>query len=290
MILAGSSMTGRLLKLRGEGGSPAGRDTSKSAMRPLFGTASPMLLYGPPGQAVAEVPPRPSGGQWPINRSYIAGLTNAGTNYVFEMGANCVGVRARSPIDWQVRYCADSSLFSVPAMGRTADVKCDGKHTYVPKVPPGWVSNADCEGCAILVVTRHPAWWARSQRREGYNCRRLPSPRLPLPRPAATLMSQPVSCVYAGIRRSENGTACHSPFSHLCHSARGHSTFSSLAELWGRWHDAYLQPSAHARIFVRYEDLLLRPHRCACSTDGDDHAPALPPPRFHCTLLPSLTR
>ena len=89
----------------------------------------------------------------------------------------------------------------------------------------------------MLVMTRHPLWWAASQCRNPYNCQ--PKERGSCPR-ELQLKLHPVTCVW----RPPTPT----------------DTYTSLVHVWAEWNGAYMSEHVrHARIFLRYEDLLLRP-------------------------------
>jgi hypothetical protein len=187
-----------------------------------------------------------------ITRFFVAGLFNSGTNFASALlrQSNCMrtsGEKVALDVSWQVSYY--SSLHG----------DSSGKHTYLPATRPGgnyihpvaWThSTADCPGCAVLVIVRHPLPWMAAQCAHAYACKadwrgpcrcerrsQLHDTSTDLPFCLSDVLRRPVSC-------SDN---------------RGHQ-HSHFPALWADWHKAYADAGdRRPRIFVRYEDLLLRP-------------------------------
>ena len=88
----------------------------------------------------------------------------------------------------------------------------------------------------MLVMTRHPLWWAASQCRNPYNCQ--PKERGSCPR-ELQLKLHPVTCVW----RPPTPT----------------DTYTSLVHVWAEWNGAYMSEHVrHARICGRFQTALVR--------------------------------
>ena len=222
-----------------------------------FGSTSSTVLYAEAGGAAHRIGltdlPK-------LSKLYIAGLYNSGTNFAFDtFRRNC----GEDGPGWQTTYRPDPSLISetqretldelggLEDEGRVcstnhasnASYLCYGKHTDLTAFRvrfPQYISSADCEDCAVLVVVRHPLWFAQSTCRheQRYDCSFSTADE-----DCPQVASATVSCA--------NGA---NPGQRIT------SDYDSLAHLWHKWHEAYASAgvSNNRRIFVRYEDLLFR--------------------------------
>ena len=214
---------------------PPPADVSAATMAPLYGSQVRLL------RAAAYKRPMLASqhdASHVATKVFIAGLQNTGTNFAFVTLQLLRQCTKPASIDWQVRYHADERGWVYNKSDHHSEKPpMSGKHTYIRSIPSSWnESSADCKDCAVLVMTRHPLWWAASQCRNPYNCQ--PKERGSCPR---ELKLHPVTCMPAAAYGSSD-------------------TYTSLAHMWAEWNGAYMsEPIRHARIFLRYEDLLLRP-------------------------------
>ena len=245
-------------------GSPCSPQAAGDPARPprvqlssVFGSASTTLLYAGAGEAA-----RPIGlSDLPkLSKLYIAGLYNSGTNFAFDtFRRNC----GEGSPGWQATYRPDPSLISETQQrtldelggledeGRVcstnhasnASYLCYGKHTDLSAFRarfPRYIASADCQDCAVLVIVRHPLWFAQStcQHKQRYDCTFSTADE-----DCPQITGAAVSCAN-GANEGQRIT----------------SDYDSLAHLWHKWHAAYASAgvSQNRRIFVRYEDLLFR--------------------------------
>jgi hypothetical protein len=193
---------------------PPPADLPAATMAPLYGSKVRLLraaAYKRPMLATPHDVSRVA------TKAFIAGLQNTGTNFAFttlQMLRQCM---QPAYIDWQVSYHPDVRGWVYNKSDHRSKPPHSGKHTYIQNLPSSWnESSADCADCAVLVITRHPLWWAASQCRNPYRCRLPPD--------------------------------------------QSADTFKRLVHMWAEWNGAYMSEHVrHARIFLRYEDLLLRP-------------------------------
>ena len=223
----------------------------------IFGSTSTTVLYAEPGGAAHRIGltdlPK-------LSKLYIAGLYNSGTNFAFDtFRRNC----GEGGPGWQATYRPDPNLISEQQQatlhelggledeGRVcstnhasnASYLCYGKHTDLSAFRarfPRYITSADCEDCAVLVVVRHPLWFAQSTCRheQRYDCTFSTADE-----DCPQVASAAVSCAN-GANEGQRIT----------------SNYDSLAHLWHKWHGAYASAgvSQNRRIFIRYEDLLFR--------------------------------
>ena len=216
------------------GSAPPPADLPAETMAPLYGSQVRLL------RAAAYKRPMlasPHDASRVATKAFIAGLENTGTNFAYTTLQLLQQCTKPASIDWQVSYHPDArGWVHNKSDHHSGKPPLNGKHTYIANLPSSWnESSADCEDCAVLVMTRHPLWWAASQCLNSYNCQ--PKERGSCPR---ELKLHPVTCVW----RPPTPT----------------DTYTSLAHMWAEWNGAYMSEHVrHARIFLRYEDLLLRP-------------------------------
>ncbi len=244
-------------------------------MRPLFGV-TPRLLYAPPGREASLIQ---RGAQLPTNirRGHIAGLPNSGTNFGFTfLSQNCVAPNAsgtegpkrnaRSAVESQVMYTPRA----LPVQAHRKPAILCGKHMWLPGLHDAseWYSSASSKSSAVVVMTRHPLWWARSQ------CRIPWTTKIEKNRGWGRGDPQPPPCPRSLEQHPLSTTTCYNKWQAYLYQQQHNGTavpqrnltaarprFQTLMHYWAAWHTAYASASANAsaRIFVRYEDLLLQP-------------------------------
>ena len=230
--------------------------TPRVRLSSVFGSASTTVLYAGPGEPAhpANLQDLPS-----LSKLYIAGLYNSGTNFASDTFRRNCGEQGPG---WQVTYRPEPSLLSEMQKGTLDELGgledegrvcstnyasnssylCYGKHTDLKAFRarfPRYISSADCEDCAVLVVVRHPLWFAQStcQYNQRYDC-------------AFSTAAEDCPQVASAAVTCENGKQ-DTPQGIV-------NNYESLAHLWAEWHDAYAGVSHNRRIFIRYEDLLFR--------------------------------
>jgi hypothetical protein len=151
------------------------------------------------------------------------------------------------------------------------------KHTYQHEVSP--FSSADaavCRECGLLVVVRHPLSWLHSMCKPGqaYGCRIGSTTvdvhnRSCLERLVLGIGSGHGAMADAGFECADDQTKLDCEHRMTPTPGACFRNIGSLPEYYARWYGAHLRPrDGRARVWLRYEDLLLHADRTANAVCG----------------------
>ena len=208
-----------------------------------------------------------------LHELQVTGVYNTGTNFAFSLFRHMFQPPCR--IHWQAAFSNVSGphlrILTTKNIRDTEEYMkgmywLGGKHTLYAQpstlyAQPTIFTSASCRGCALLIMVRHPLAWLHSMCKpsQSYGCSVGPPGRdaNSSARCLRRIIMSRVTC-----RGTQSATAT---------TFRTHHT---MATYWAHWYDAHLRPPAGdtvARIWLRYEDLVLHANWAAtmlCASCG----------------------